>query len=153
MPLTPLYSGLTEKPGGGGNIADHSFPGRSFPKRNSFRLLLFPSSLSSHASSFTPHKFTQSVVCEGSPTNSRCSPVTFLLRIAGDHLPVTGHLFHLSASSISATGIAPSRMIFHPPPCKSTIVDPIVPPVSPASKISGKRPPNCFINCSAFAHD
>jgi len=53
--------------GGGGFKPGHSFPRRTFPKRNPSRLLLCPSTVSSRAAFFI----------------SRCSPIALLLCIAG----------------------------------------------------------------------
>src|SRR5690348_4408767 len=61
--------------------------------------------------------------------------------------------FHPSTTlRISASGTAPSRIIDQSSPCSATIVDESVAPVSPPSKISGKRSPNCFTSCCALLH-
>jgi len=54
---------------------------------------------------------------------------------------------------ISASGMAPWRAIDQSSPSMRTIVEASVPPVSPASRISGRRSPNCSTICSGLVQD
>ena len=48
------------------------------------------------------------------------------------------------AAVISDSGIAPSRTIDHSFPLMRTIVEAMIAPVSPESRINGRRSPSCF---------